>query len=106
MELKVIRLAKEETLSATPEVRPANLALSAQDLGDDGIHGDMPMGDLQRMLEQMQRGGVRLFGPGMVMNGQQTAVMQIPGGVELKISPRRRRPGDGHGHPRRRDVDR
>ena len=85
VELKVIRLAKEETMSATPEERPAHLAQAAPDMGLGAFHGDMAMGDLQRMLQQMQ-GGVRVFGPGMVMNGQQMGMMQFPGGVEVKIT--------------------
>lgn len=93
LELKVIRLAKEETVSITPEKPPADLSLSQLNPGGElngngfpGIQGNMQMGDLQRMLEQMQQGGVRMLGPGVVMNGQQMGAMQFPGGVSMKIT--------------------
>jgi membrane-associated protease RseP (regulator of RpoE activity) len=88
VELTIIRLAKEETVSITPEKTPADLALPQTNPsgGAAGLQGSMPS-ELQGMLEQMQRGGgLRVFGPGMVMNGQQMGAMQIPGGVEMKIT--------------------
>ena len=93
IELKYIRLAKEETVSITPEERPAHLA-AAMPQNADVFGGAMPgmqmgqMGDVQKMLEQMQQqgAGFRVFGPGMVMNGVQAGAMQIPGGVRLSVT--------------------
>jgi membrane-associated protease RseP (regulator of RpoE activity) len=89
VELKVIRLSKEETFEVTPEVRPEHLAVDELNPQLQGLHGNMPMGELQAMLQQMQQnglgGGMRLFGPGMVMNGQAMNA-QIPGGVQVSIT--------------------
>jgi hypothetical protein len=91
IELKLIRLAKETTIEATPEPRPEHLAVDELGNGLNGLnqfHGNLPMGDLQGLLQQLQQngvpGGARLFGPGMVFNGQ--AMAQIPGGVQVSIT--------------------
>lgn len=87
VELKLIRLAKEMSIEITPEVMPEHLAAEMQ--GNEP-QGNMPMGDLQGMLEQLQRnglgGGARVFGPGMILNGQQLGLQSLPGGVQVSIT--------------------
>ena len=88
IEVKLIRLAKEMSIEITPEERPANLQVDNL----DQLHGDMPMGELQGMLKQLQQnglgGGVRLFGPGMVLNGQQFGhgEMNLPEGMQVSVT--------------------
>jgi membrane-associated protease RseP (regulator of RpoE activity) len=92
IDLKVIRLAKEETISVAPEAPPADLAAKMGTLprmapGGMGLGGGDPMDQIQAMLQQMQQnglgGGVRVFGPGMVMGGQRGA--QLPVNVQVSI---------------------
>ena len=90
IEIKFIRLAKEEMVTVTPEERPADIAAAQQGGDVPGIPGDAPMGDVARMLEQLQqRGGMprglRLFGPGMVFNGQFN-VNQVPNGFAVTVT--------------------
>jgi membrane-associated protease RseP (regulator of RpoE activity) len=97
IELKVIRLAKEMTLSITPEQRPADFSEQASALGAGGVP---PQFDEQRLrqfadadrqfneaLKQL-RGGVRVFGPGMTLGdfGQRINLSQLPGGVSVAIT--------------------
>jgi hypothetical protein len=91
IELKVIRLAKETTIEVTPEPRPEHLAgvQGGNPLNElNQLHGNVPMEQLQAMLQQLQQNGVpgnaRMFGPGMVFNGQ--AIAAIPGGVQVSIA--------------------
>ncbi|HYO25462.1 MAG TPA: PDZ domain-containing protein [Lacipirellulaceae bacterium] len=90
LQLKVIRLAKEMTLQVTPEKRPANLAAA---LPRSGV-GSSPLAEMERMIEQLQQGqlpaGVRVFGPGAVINGHRAAA-GLPRGVRVSIT----REGDG-----------
>jgi membrane-associated protease RseP (regulator of RpoE activity) len=91
VELKLIRLAEEMTLSVTPEERPAELAIDEPSI--EG-HGDMPMNELQDMLRHFEgnlAGGVRVFGPGMIANGQRMELGRLPDGVTIQIT----REGDG-----------
>jgi membrane-associated protease RseP (regulator of RpoE activity) len=89
VELKIIRLAKEDTVKVTPEVPPKDLVVPAPEGGNampgfPGM-GNMQMGDLQGMFDQLQRnGGVRVFGPGMVFNGMQAGA--LPNGVSLSVT--------------------
>jgi hypothetical protein len=93
IELKVIRLAKEETIEVTPEPRPEHLAIESGNPLNQ-LQGTMPMGELQAMLQQLQQNGMpgnaRLFGPGMVFNGQ--AMAAIPGGVQVSIARKNNEP--------------
>jgi hypothetical protein len=93
IELKLIRLAKEMSIKITPERLPAHLAEEMQAAPGNPfpqLPGNMPMGDLQAMLEQLQRhgagGGARMFGPGMIFNGQQFDLQSLPGGVQVSIT--------------------
>ena len=72
LELKVIRLAKEETIEVTPEERPADLQVeSRQPSPQDLLQG-------------------RFFQPGMVFN-RQFNLNAIPGGTSVSVA----REGDG-----------
>jgi hypothetical protein len=94
--LKIIRLAKEESVEVTPEERPADLALSLP--ADGGIEQRLnlggPMGDVEALLRQFQQGGgpagMRVFGPGMI-GGQALNLNQMPSGVSVSVA----RQGDG-----------
>jgi hypothetical protein len=87
LELKIIRLAKEMTVEVTPEAAPADLAMRIPQAG--GAAGEAPS-KIQDMLEQLQQngigGGVRVFGPGMVFNGQRWNLAQVPSNVQVTIT--------------------
>jgi membrane-associated protease RseP (regulator of RpoE activity) len=88
IELTIIRLAKEATLQVTPERRPEHIAAEELLRDINPLQGNLPMGDLNALLQKLQQqgmpGGARMFGPGMVFNGQ--AMAQIPGGVQVSIT--------------------
>ncbi|HEX6962296.1 MAG TPA: PDZ domain-containing protein [Lacipirellula sp.] len=86
IELKIIRLAKEETVSVTPEERPADAPSAAP--AAPGVDG---MNDIEGLLRQFQQqgavpGGVRVFGPGMVLGGQAFNPNNVPSGVSVSIT--------------------
>jgi hypothetical protein len=93
LELKVIRLAKEEKIEVVPEKMPEEIA-QAQQAGAaaGGVGGfnfnlnDMPL-DLNNALKDLQ-GSVRVFGPGMILNGQAAGAgaASLPGGVSVAIA--------------------
>ncbi len=102
LELKLLRLAKDMTITITPEERPKELPANLnRGNGNDFNFNfqNMPMGELGDMLKQLQGagingnlgGGVRVFGPGMILNGQQFDLGSLPGGVAVTIT----REGDG-----------
>ena len=95
IELKVLRLAKEEVIKVTPEEIPAEVLerLAAQQQRQN------PMGmlqggnfDPQALMEQLRQqggqGGMRMIGPGMIFGGQGA---QIPKNVAVNVT----RDGDG-----------
>jgi membrane-associated protease RseP (regulator of RpoE activity) len=95
IELKVLRLAKEEVIKVTPEEIPAEVLerLAAQQQRQN------PMGmlqggnfDPQALMEQLRQqggqGGMRMIGPGMIFGGQGA---QVPNGVSVNVT----RDGDG-----------
>ncbi len=92
LDLKLIRLAKEMTISVTPEEAPAEVVAAQQRAQ---LHGDMPMDQLQGLLRQLPQGnlpgGMRVFGQGMIGGGPRLDMGQIPGGVSVSIT----RDGDG-----------
>jgi hypothetical protein len=94
IDLKVIRLAKEESVKVTPEDRPADLAqtLPAGPGAGQPFGGQMP--DIEALLRQFQQGGgpagVRVFGPGMI-GGQALNLNEMPSGVSVSVA----RQGDG-----------
>jgi membrane-associated protease RseP (regulator of RpoE activity) len=98
IELKVLRLAKEEVIKVTPEEIPAEVLerLAAQQQRQN------PMGmlqgsnfDPQALMEQLRQqggqGGMRMIGPGMIFGGQADHAAQVPNGVSVNVT----RNGDG-----------
>lgn len=98
IELKVLRLAKEEVIKVTPEEIPAEVLerLAAQQQRQN------PMGmlqggnfDPQALMEQLRQqggqGGMRMIGPGMIFGGQADHAAQVPNGVSINVA----RNGDG-----------
>jgi membrane-associated protease RseP (regulator of RpoE activity) len=92
IDLKIIRLAKEMTLTITPEKAPADLATRLPRLPggagefnfDFGGEGLGQLNDMFRQLEQ--QGGMRVLGPGMFFNGQGVNLDALPGGVSVSIT--------------------
>jgi len=102
LDLKVLRLAKEMTISVTPEDRPKDLVANFNRQSDPRQRfnfnfQDLPMGDVGDLLKQLQGagidgklgGGVRVFGPGMILNHAEAAA--LPNGVSVNVT----RQGDG-----------
>jgi membrane-associated protease RseP (regulator of RpoE activity) len=97
IELEILRLGKEETVTVTPAERPEDFEqLAGPEVGipGAGVFG----GDLGRLLEQLQGaagrpGGMRMFGPGMVLNGRQMNMNlnALPNGMSVSVT----REGDG-----------
>ena len=93
IELKVLRLAKEEVIKVTPEEIPAEVLerLAAQQQRQQLQN---PMGmlqggnfDPQALMEQLRQqggqGGMRMIGPGMIFGGQGA---QVPNGVSVNVT--------------------
>ena len=95
IELQILRLGKEMDVTVTPEQRPENFQeLMGPEPNVPG--GEMLGGDLGRLLQQFQGGagmpgGMRVFGPGMVLNGRQFDFNAIPNGMSVSVA----RNGDG-----------
>jgi hypothetical protein len=94
LELKVLRLSKEETIKVTPEERPAEIAGEGLDRLPRELRQGAPFQQLEGILRQLQNngGGARVLGPGMAFNFNgafQNA--QLPNGVQVSIA----RQGDG-----------
>lgn len=92
LELKLIRLAKEETMEVTPEERPADLQLSPR--GQEG--GGVPFNRIEGLLGGLPQGGpggLRFFGNGIIggPGGADMGLGNIPGGVSVSVT----RDGDG-----------
>jgi membrane-associated protease RseP (regulator of RpoE activity) len=96
IELKIIRLAQESKVTVTPAKRPADAMKNLPGSVPGGLGlggGQMP--DLDAMLRQFQEGGlpggVRVFGPGMVLGGEHFNLNAMPNGISVNIS----REGEG-----------
>lgn len=93
--IEVLRHGQHETVWVTPGKTPADarslLPLPAQppQFGDDG-----PLGRLFGQLGQRPDGGFegRHIGPGVIVNGQQLNIAQLPNGVSVKVEKRTDRP--------------
>jgi membrane-associated protease RseP (regulator of RpoE activity) len=80
IELKIIRLAKEQTVKVTPEDRPADAPKAVRG-GGEGLN------DLQRMLQQGGApGNMRIFGNGMVFGGPGLNLNQMPNDISVSIN--------------------
>jgi len=95
IELRLIRLGKEETISVIPEKRPQQLPAS-NDLNSQGRLGDRfgagagRADALRQLLEQMQRGGglqagMQLLGPGL-FEGNPPVQLAMPDGVSISVT--------------------
>ncbi len=95
LELKLLRLGKEMTFTVTPEQRPDDFGQLAGT--ESAIPGqDAFGGQLGQLMQQLQGGaglpgGLRVFGPGMVLNNGRMNLNSIPNGVSVSIA----RNGDG-----------
>lgn len=93
IELTLIRLGKEEKIAVVPEKRPASAAISRPDRLGRGRQNrfDGRSDALQKMLEQLQEGGaleggIRMFGPGMFLQGNAPGMDSLPNGVSVSAS--------------------
>ena len=95
LELKIIRLGKQEKISLVPEVLPKEMAerqrAAARPLR--GLNGRrMDAAGMQQLLAQL---GMRDFGPGMAFRpGEQQEFQHMQGGVSISV----RRNNDGPAH--------
>lgn len=83
LELRIIRLGKQENLVVVPERRPADLQAKVSELR--GFDGNPVQGDMMQQL--MRQFGNRNIGPGMVFRGggQEFNFNQMPNGVSVSI---------------------
>jgi membrane-associated protease RseP (regulator of RpoE activity) len=90
IELKIIRLAKEMTISVTPEAPPADIAFGGHAAGNLGLGGQAPFDQVQKLLGQLPqgnlRGNVRVFGNGMIPGIQRFDMNQLPDGVSVQVT--------------------
>lgn len=104
IELRVIRLGKEETIEVLPEERPAGIEQASDEMpGFGGMPGFGQFDDSDAMRQLLERvpglqglpqggmGGMRIFGPGIVFNGQRLDLNNLPNGVAVTIE----KSGDG-----------
>lgn len=88
VELKILRLAQEATITVAPEQRPADAMIPVQPAVpgmpriDAPFDADQLNALLQQMLQNQQIPGLRRLGPGMVMPRQALA---LPNGVSVSI---------------------
>ncbi|MCC6492989.1 MAG: PDZ domain-containing protein [Pirellulales bacterium] len=86
LKLKVIRLAKETTVEVTPEERPQDLPGPASPMTPQDALG----GHMDQLFRQFQPGevpgGVRVFGPGMVLGGPAFNLNKLPAGFSISIA--------------------
>lgn len=92
IELKILRLAKEEVLEVTPEEIPdevlQRMAMQQRQSmqGPGGMFPGTafdPQGLLDQLRGQAGQGGMRMIGPGMIFGGQ---APQVPNGVSVNIT--------------------
>ena len=104
IELKLIRLGQEETVVVVPEERPQEFEsvkkfpLQGRSRrfnfgggGADGALGGANSDALRNLMEQLLaneglQGGVRMFGPGMLLEGNPQGQQEMPDGVSYSIT--------------------
>jgi len=91
MELKLIRLGKEEALVVVPEERPAELRIPLAEQRRGRRNGFGGRGEMfEKLMEQFQGqgglpDGLRQFGGGVFLPGQQAGRNPLPIGVSVSI---------------------
>ena len=88
IELKIIRLGKPEKLVVVPELRPQQYSGPQPNVGED--RWDLLGGDVQDLMQQLLRGdgrlnAQRLFGPGIIVNGDRADINAMPGGMSISV---------------------
>jgi len=86
IELKLIRLAKEMTVTVKPEALPKDQWRPlASEEAQQQLGGPM---DVEGILKQFQEGGpgFRMIGPGTVLRGQAFDLSQMPHGISVSIT--------------------
>lgn len=89
LELLLLRLGKEITITVTPEQRPANFQQQVGGGNEFGLPGqEMLGGDVGRLLQQLQGvgPGLRVIGPGMVLGNRDFNVNAVPNGISVSIA--------------------
>lgn len=91
LELQLLRLGKEITITVTPEQRPADYQQQVGVGNEFGLPGqEMLGGDVGRLLQQLQGGaglpGMRVIGPGMVLGNRDFDVNAVPNGISVSIA--------------------
>jgi membrane-associated protease RseP (regulator of RpoE activity) len=83
IKLDVLRRGKHESLSITPEDRPANASMPRPNMMGGGF-GNMQFGDPNNMLQQF-----RNFGPGVIVGGNGmvagSGLANMPNGVSVSV---------------------
>jgi membrane-associated protease RseP (regulator of RpoE activity) len=89
IELEIIRLGKETTATVTPAERPADYQQLAGGADGVGVGPDGFGGDIGRMIQQQLQGnggpGMRVIGPGMILNGQRMDLNAMPNGMSVSV---------------------
>lgn len=88
IDLTLIRLGKEQKLTVTPEERPEQFNQRSPAGEPNNFPGLEGRGDVfQELFGQLQdqRGGMRMFGPGIVMRGFGADMANLPNGVSVSI---------------------
>jgi membrane-associated protease RseP (regulator of RpoE activity) len=87
LELKVIRLAKEMTVSVTPEEMPKEIAEAQREGEPAGFNFNFNnIDDIFGNLPARGGGEMRIIGPGMILGGQAFDAGKLPGGVSVSIT--------------------
>ncbi len=81
IELKILRLGQELDIAVTPETRPADFNQKVEEVPGPGA-------GLDQLLRQFQggAGGLRVFGPGMVLRGNRIDLDAMPNGMSVSIT--------------------
>ncbi len=89
IELKVIRLGKEETIVVVPEELPQDLATPNANPGHElrDRLGDARPDALRQLMERLQREpGARRLGPRLFLDNAQPDQLAVPNGVSISVT--------------------
>lgn len=85
MELLLLRLGKETTIQVTPEPRPEKFNQLAEEAPQPGAGVGLDQ-LMQQFQGQGMPGGIRVFGPGMVLRGNRIDINKMPNGMTVAIT--------------------